>query len=110
MCSAERSVNESQTDLVSRVRPLQAVANAGARQCEIRVRVSLLAGQEASRLSLEGDDDDGQFEVSLLLQLSQNARPEEHLTLTDPIQVGVQVQVLYLQQKQLPQLSFLFNI
>lgn len=72
--------------------------------------MSLLAGQEASCLSLEGDDDDGQFEVSLLLQLSQNARPEEHLTLTDTIQVGVQVQVLYLQQKRISQLSFLFNI
>ena len=60
----------------------------------------LLAGQEASCLSLEGDDDDGQFEVPLLLQLGQNPRPEEHLTLTDTIQVSVQIQVLYLKVKR----------
>lgn len=57
----------------------------------------LLAAQEASCLRLEGDDDDSQFEVSLLFQLSQNSRPEEHFALTDAIQVRVQIQVLYLE-------------
>ena len=56
----------------------------------------LLSGQEASCLCLEGDDDDGEFDVSLLLQLSQNSRPEEHLTLTDTKQVRIQIQVLHL--------------
>lgn len=60
------------------------------------VLVLLLAGQEAAGLRLEGDDDHGQFEVPLLLQLSQDSGPEEHLTLTDAVQVGVQVQVLHL--------------
>lgn len=60
----------------------------------------LLAGQEASCLSLESDDDDGQFEISLLLQLSQNSRPEEHLTLTDAIQVRIQIQVLHLEEER----------
>jgi len=55
------------------------------------------AAQEAPCLCLEGDDDDGQFEVSLFLQLSQNSRPEEHLTLTNAIQVGVQFQMFYLE-------------
>lgn len=49
----------------------------------------LLAAQEASCLRLEGDDDDCQFEVSLLFQLGQNPRPEEHLALADTIQVRV---------------------
>lgn len=61
--------------------------------------MSLLAGQEASGLSLEGDDDHGQFDVSLLLQLGQDARPEEHLALANAVQVGVQVQVLHLEQE-----------
>lgn len=60
----------------------------------------LLAAQEASCLCLEGDDDDGQFEVSLLFQLSQNSRPEEHFALTDTIQVRVQIQVLYLETRR----------
>ncbi len=58
----------------------------------------LLAGQEASCLSLEGDDDDGQFEISLLLQLGQNSCPEEHFTLTNTIQVCIQIKVLYLEK------------
>ncbi|PWA16075.1 hypothetical protein CCH79_00016508, partial [Gambusia affinis] len=49
--------------------------------------------QKASCLRLEGDDDDGQLEVSLFLQLSQNSRPEEHFTLTDAVQVRVQIQI-----------------
>lgn len=68
--------------------------------------MSLLAGQEASSLSLEGDDDDCQFNVSLFLQLGQDTRPEEHLALADAVQVGVQVQVLHLEQKVSSQLSF----
>lgn len=60
----------------------------------------LLAGQEGSSLSLEGDDDDGEFDVSLLLQLSQNSGPEEHLTLTNTEQVGIQIQVLHLEDRK----------
>lgn len=60
----------------------------------------LLAGQEASCLCLESDDDDGHFEVALLLQLGQHSGPEEHLTLPDAEQVGVQVQVLHLQEER----------
>lgn len=56
----------------------------------------LLAGQEASGLCLEGDDDHGQFEVSLLLQLGQNSGSKEHFTLTNAIEVGIQIQVFYL--------------
>lgn len=65
----------------------------------------LLAGQEASRLCLEGDNDDGEFEVPLLLQVRQNPRPKEHLTLADTIQVGIQLQVLHLEETTLLQPS-----
>ena len=67
-------------------------------QCPDQVFL-LLAGQEASCLCLEGNDDDGQFEVSLFLQLGQNSCSEKHLTLTDTVQVSVQVQVLHLQER-----------
>lgn len=65
--------------------------------------LALLAGQEASGLCLEGDDDDGQFEIPLLLQLGQNSSPEEHFTLTDAIEVGIQLQVFYLEENSLLQ-------
>lgn len=61
---------------------------------------SILAGKEASGLPLEGDDDDGQLDVSLLLQLGEHARPEKHLALADTVQVGVQVQVLHLEEEK----------
>lgn len=60
----------------------------------------LLAGQEASGLCLEGDDDDGEFEVTLLLQLGQNSSPEEHFTLPDAVEVGIQVQVFNLEENR----------
>lgn len=60
-----------------------------------------LAGQEACGLSLEGDDDDSQFEIPLLLQLGQNSSPKEHFTLTDAIEVGIQLQVFYLEENRL---------
>lgn len=61
---------------------------------------SSLSGKEATGLGLEGDNNDGDLEVALLLQLSQNSGPEKDLTLTDPVQVWVQVQVLNLQQEE----------
>lgn len=63
----------------------------------------LLAGQEAPGLCLEGYDDDGQFEIPLLLQLGQNSSPKEHLTLTNAIEVGIQLQVFYLEENSLLQ-------
>ena len=57
---------------------------------------SLLASQEGSGLRLEGNDDDGELKVPLLLQLGQHPCPEEHLALTDTVQVRIQVQVLHL--------------
>lgn len=62
----------------------------------------LLSGQEASGLGLEGDDDHSDLQVSLLLQLSQNSCAEEDLTLPDPVQVWVQVQMLDLHRELEP--------
>lgn len=45
---------------------------------------------------MEGDDDDRDLHVSLLLQLGQHSCAEEDLALTDAVQVLVQVQVLHL--------------
>jgi len=56
--------------------------------------VFVLSGQESSSLGLESDDDHGDLQISLLLQLGQHSRAEEHLTQSDPVQVGVQVQML----------------
>lgn len=64
-------------------------------------RGGLLAGQEASGLRLEGDDDDGELEVPLLLQLGQHSGPEEHLTLADAIEVGIQIQMFDLEENSL---------
>lgn len=47
-------------------------------------------------MGLEGDDDDRDLHVSLLLQLGQHSCAEEDLALTDAVQVLVQVQVLHL--------------
>lgn len=43
-------------------------------------------------MGLEGDDDVCDPEVSLLLQVSQDASPEEDLALANPVQVGIQFQ------------------
>ena len=51
-----------------------------------------LAGQVSAAHGLEGDDDVGDLEVPLLLQMGQDPGPEEDLTLADPEQVGVQLQ------------------
>ena len=50
---------------------------------------SLLASQEGSGLRLEGNGDNGEFKVPLLLQLGQHPCPEEHLALTDTVQVRI---------------------
>ena len=64
-------------------------------------KLVLLAGQEASGLRLEGDDDDSQFEIPFLLQLGQNSSPKEHFTLTNAIEVGIQFQVFNLEENNL---------
>lgn len=71
---------------------------------------SILASQEASCLCLEGDNDNGQFQVSLFLQLCQNSCPEEHLTLTNAEQVRIQIQVFYLEKKKLIKKGQTINI
>lgn len=76
------------------------VINHGTTCLENRL-ISILASQKTSCLCLEGDDDDGQFQVSLFLQLGQNPCPEEHLTLTNTVQVRIQVQVFYLEKRRL---------
>lgn len=56
-------------------------------------RVSLLlAGHVASAPGLETDDDVRDLHVSLLLQVSEDSRPEENFALADPEQVGIQLQ------------------
>jgi len=52
----------------------------------------LLAGHVTTAPGLEADDDVCDLHVSLLLQVSQDSGPEEHLALPDPVQVGVQLQ------------------
>lgn len=49
---------------------------------------------------LEVDDDVCDLQVSLLLQMSQNSRSEEDLTLTNTEEVGVQLQGLDLLRRQ----------
>ena len=55
------------------------------------------AGNISPGLGLEGDDDVGELEVSLLLQVSQYSCAEEDLTLAHTVEVGVQLQGLDLQ-------------
>ena len=43
-------------------------------------------------MSLEADDDVGELEISLLLQMGQDTRTEEDLALTQAVQGGVQIQ------------------
>lgn len=61
--------------------------------------ICILSGQEASGLGLEGDDDHSDLQISLLLQLGQHSSTEEDLTLSNPVQVGVQVQMLDLHRQ-----------
>lgn len=61
----------------------------------------ILSGQEASRLGLESNDDHSDLQVSLLLQLGQHSSAEENLTLSNPVQIGVQVQVLDLHRQEI---------
>ena len=63
--------------------------------------VFILSGEEASSLRLESDDDHGDLQISLLLQLGQHSCAEEDFTLSDPVQVGVQVQVLDLHRQKI---------
>lgn len=51
------------------------------------------SGQDSSTVGLESDDDVGQFQVSLFLQMSKDTGAEEDLALTDAIEVGVKLQV-----------------
>lgn len=61
--------------------------------------IFILSGQEASSLGLEGDDDHSDLQISLLLQLGQHSCAEKDLTLSNPVQVGVQVQMFDLHRR-----------
>ena len=52
------------------------------------------SGDETSAVGLELDDQIGDSKVSLLFEVSQNTGAEENLGLTDPVEVGVQLQSL----------------
>lgn len=58
------------------------------------INVCLLSGQVSSGLCLESNNDHSDLQVSLLLQLGQHSCAEEDLTLSNPVQVGVQIQML----------------
>ena len=49
-------------------------------------------GDDPSAVSLEADDDVGELEISLLLQMGQDTRTEEDLALPQAVQGGVQIQ------------------
>lgn len=51
-----------------------------------------LSGQVAPAAGLEPDDDVGDLQVSLLLQVGQHTGPEEDLALADAVQVAVELQ------------------
>ena len=55
---------------------------------------SLLAGHVSTTPGLEADDDVGDLNIPLLLQVGQDTGPEKHLTLANPEQVGIQLQGL----------------
>lgn len=59
----------------------------------------ILSGQESSGLSLESDDDHSDLQISLLLQLGEHPCAEEDFTLSDPVQIGVQVQMFDLHKR-----------
>ena len=52
----------------------------------------LPAGHITTAPGLEADDDVSDLHVSLLFQMGQHSSPEEHFTLTNTEQVGVQLQ------------------
>ena len=52
----------------------------------------LPASQEATAVGLEFDDEVGDSEIALLLEVSEDSSPEEDLALADPEQVSVQLQ------------------
>lgn len=60
----------------------------------------LLASQMSSAPGLEADDDVSDLHVSLLLQMSQNSSSEENFTLTNAVQVRVQLQSFDLTMQQ----------
>lgn len=51
-----------------------------------------LPGQVAPAAGLEPDDDIGDLQVPLLLQVGQHAGPEEDLALADAVEVAVELQ------------------
>ena len=59
----------------------------------------LLPSHVATAAGLELDDDLGELQISLLLQLSQYPGPEEHLGVSDAIGGRVKVQCLHLGDK-----------
>lgn len=61
----------------------------------------ILSGQEASSLGLESNDDHSDLQVSFLFQLCQNSCAEKDLTLSNPVQVWVQVQMLDLHRQEI---------
>ena len=52
----------------------------------------------SSRISLEDCDDLGQFNVSLFLQMGENASPEEDLRLSDSVAIWVEFHCLHLKE------------
>lgn len=54
----------------------------------------------SSAPGLEADDDVSDLHVSLLLQMSQNSSSEENFTLTNAVQVRVQLQSFDLTMQQ----------
>lgn len=54
--------------------------------------ILILAGHISSAQGLEVDDHISDLHVSLLLQVGQDSGSEEYFTLTDTVQVGVQLQ------------------
>ena len=65
----------------------------------------LPASQQTPSKGLELHDDVRQFQVSLLLQVSQHTGTEENLGLADAEQVGVQLQAGNLEAAQSPRVS-----
>ena len=62
-------------------------------------RVALPSGEHSSTMSLELDDDISQFQISLLLKVSQDTSTEEDLTLADAEEVGLQIKSFDLRGK-----------
>ena len=65
-----------------------------------RWALSVLASHVATAPGLEVDDDVGDLDVPLLLQVGQHSGPEEHLALPDPVEVGVQLQAFDLTREE----------